>query len=149
MLTPGVWVRRECARGRLSLREVQGVARQLLERCGFHSEGLNVLLVSDRRMRALNKLYLGHDTTTDVLAFPLDTSAFHGSPVLAGEIVISLETALKQAPQYGHTFRQEFYFYLCHGILHLAGWNDKTVRERARMFRKQKKILKALGILKV
>jgi len=145
-MKPLVWVRRECKRGRLALAEVKKTARAILDASGFQKAGLSLFLVSDRRMRALNKLHLKHDYATDVLAFPLDPAGSAG-PALAGEIVISLETALKQAPLFGHTFRQEFYFYLCHGILHLAGWEDDTPAKRARMFRRQEKILKKLGIL--
>ncbi len=147
-MKPLVWVKRECRRGRLSLAEVKKTARAFLDASGFRNSGLSLLLVSDRRMRALNQRYLKHDYATDVLAFPLDAAGGAGPAAMAGEIIISLETALRQAPLYGHTFRQEFYFYLCHGILHLAGWEDDTPLKRARMFRRQENLLKKLAILK-
>ncbi len=115
----------------------------MLRKAGFRRAGLSILLVGDRRMRTLNRRFLNHDWTTDVISFDLG-----GMAGIAGELIISLETAKKMALKLGHSFRYEFYFYLCHGILHLAGEDDAAVRQRAKMFQRQERILRELRIFK-
>lgn len=144
-------IRNECTEAfTLSLSEVRRTAVQILEKCGFKNQGLSLLLVGDRRMRALNRKFLKHDWTTDVITFSYleDRPPAVQRGLCAGEIIISLDTAKKTAVEFGHSSKYEFYFYLCHGILHLAGYDDDTPRKRAAMLRKQADILKALGITK-
>jgi len=150
-LISSIEIRNECPEAfRLSLPEVRRTAVQILKKAGFKKTGLSLLLVSDRRMRVLNRRFLNHDWSTDVITFsygeqqgPADQSE---EPL--GEIIISLDTAKKMAVEFGHSPKYEFYFYLCHGILHLAGYDDDTPRKRAAMLKKQGAILKAIGIKK-
>ena len=137
-------VRSECPGIRISLAQVRRRARAMLRKAGFKRQGLSILLVGDRRMRVLNRRFLNHDRTTDVISFNLG-----GAGKIAGEVIISLETARTKAKELKHSFLYEFYFYLCHGILHLAGYEDSTQRRRQAMFRKQEKILKQLKISRV
>ena len=88
-----------------------------------------------------------HDRATDVISF----SQLEGKPLgpkegipFLGDIVISLETTARQAAEYGNSFDYELHFYICHGILHLMGWDDKSKREAARMFSKQTQVLKKI-----
>ena len=120
---------------------------------------LSVLLVSDRRMRALNRRYRKKDRSTDVLAFPL-TATYHSvkrgqiyfprlkinqSPVLLGDVVISMQTAKRQAKELGHSLRDEIERLLVHGILHLLGYDhERNVRAAAAMARKERAILRAI-----
>lgn len=139
---PGaVEIRSRSHRPGLPQSQVRRVARALLRKAGFKKQGLSLVLVGDRRMRELNRRFLNHDWATDVLAFD-----FGGMGSMAGEIIISYETARRKARELGHSFRYEFYFYLCHGILHLAGRQDGTPRKRAAMFKKQERMLKELAI---
>lgn len=138
--------------GRLpaSLNEIKRLAGRLLKKNGFSRSGLSLLLVGDRRMRTLNRQLLNHDWTTDVITFGYvrPRSPESRRPGCAGEIIISMDTARKQALEFGHSTRYEFYFYLCHGILHMAGHDDDTPRKRRAMLEKQEKILKSLGVKK-
>lgn len=136
----------------LSEAAVRRAALRMLQIAGFPKAGLSLLLVGGRRMRALNRRFLNHDWTTDVVTFgyaegsrPAQTSACE---VPLGEIIISLDMAKKTAQELGHRPVYEFYFYLCHGILHLAGYDDDTPRKRAAMLKKQEDILKKIGIKK-
>lgn len=80
-----------------------------------------VLFVNDAGMRRLNKKYRKRDKATDVLAF--DT----------GDIVISAETAGRNAKRFGSTIEDELKLYMIHGILHLSGYNDTSCAGRKKM----------------
>ena len=144
-------IRNECPKVFcLSLPEVRRTAVQILKKAGYKQKGLSLLLVGDRRMRVLNRRFLNHDWTTDVITFSYGEQQTLADPsvVPLGEIIISLDTAKKMAVEFGHSPKYEFYFYHCHGILHLAGYDDDTPRKRAAMLKKQGEILKRIGIAK-
>jgi rRNA maturation RNase YbeY len=132
---------------------------------------LSLVLVSDRRMRALNRRYRKTDRTTDVLAFPqlercspkssqLRTPQALASghswksqhrrlpalpPALLGDVVISAPTAKRQAADHGHGLDEEMSRLLVHGVLHLLGYDhERGRREAARMARKERAILRAI-----
>ena len=119
---------------------------------------LSLLLVSDRRMRALNRRYRNKDKTTDVLAFPLlercsaKTSQLRTPqalssrvPLLLGDVAISVPTAKRQAAARGHGLFDELVRLLVHGVLHLVGYDHaRGPREAARMARKERAILKKI-----
>jgi rRNA maturation RNase YbeY len=107
---------------------------------------LSLVLVSDRRMRALNRRYRKKDRATDVLAFSQCEgrfSRFHGR--LLGDVVISVPTAKRQAAEHGHGLYEEMSRLLVHGVLHLLGYDhERGPREAARMARKERTILRAI-----
>jgi probable rRNA maturation factor len=104
-----------------------------------------VVLVDDAGIAALNRTYRGVSGPTDVLAFPMNEGPFKGlTPECLGDVAISAETALRQA-RHGD-LGAELALLLVHGILHLAGYDHGTLRERQRMRRKQAALLAACGI---
>jgi rRNA maturation RNase YbeY len=120
---------------------------------------LSLVLVSDRRMRALNRRYRKKDRPTDVLAFPMNErrspapaasvapkSRLRGVPiVLLGDVVISMPTAKRQAAALGHSLRDEIMRLLIHGVLHLLGYDhERSARDAAVMARKEKAVLRAV-----
>ncbi|MGH7890396.1 MAG: rRNA maturation RNase YbeY [Thermodesulfobacteriota bacterium] len=132
---------------RVSLSFLRSKARRMLKILGWKKAGLSVLLVNDRKIRQLNRRYMNHDRATDVLAFgQLKPSYRKGEIPFLGDIVISLPTTRRQARQFGNSFLYELCFYLCHGILHLMGYRDKSRKEAQRMERIQKEILKKVRI---
>ena len=138
---------------RISRLKTRQTASQILTALGWKKASLSLWLVSDRKMRALNKRFMSHDWATDVISFSqqegrkLIAKGFpDGSPDILGDLIISLDTASRQAKEYGNDFFYEFSFYLCHGILHLMGYDDKTPHEAKRMERKQAAILKQIGV---
>jgi len=93
---------------------------------------ISVLIVGDRRMAALHKEFCGFAGPTDVLTFQ------------HGEIVISAETAARQARIFHSNLIAEIQLYLLHGLLHLAGFDDVTAHQQKRMQRLQNKLLATL-----
>ncbi len=91
-----------------------------------------VALVSDRRMRELNKLFRGQDGTTDVLSFPHEADDIHTehddsqSGTFLGDIVVSAEQAARQAEENGLTLDLEIKQLILHGLLHLSGYDHET-----------------------
>ncbi len=132
---------------KLPLRTVRLKVRRILQEIGLKKAGISLLFVDDKNIRKINKKYLGHDWATDVIAFgkSVPFKALE-DPDYLGDIVISVETTQKQAKAYGNTFSYELFFYICHGILHLRGFKDKTQAQREHMHKKQAQILKAAGI---
>jgi len=140
-------------RRRLQLSRLQSLAETILREAGATRADLSLLLVGDRSMRRLNRVYRGKDRTTDVLAFPMRKVSprvtRHGSPVtskLLGDIVISLPQAARQAARAGHRLDREVAVLVIHGLLHLLGYDhERNVREARRMQRKERAILRAIG----
>ena len=107
-------------------------------------------------MAELNRTYRGKMGSTDVLAFPMTEGRFGATltsprvraegPDLLGDVVISAETAARQARPASGGVRGELALLLVHGILHLVGYDHGTATERRRMWQKQRVILKACGV---
>jgi len=92
--------------------------------------------MSDAAIRGYNRRFLKQDRATDVIAFPSDEG---------GDILISLETAKRQARRRGYKAVQELALYALHGMLHLAGYDDRGKTARARMFAAQKRIFRRVA----
>ena len=93
----------------------------------------SVALISDRRMKELNRFFRGKDSTTDVLSFPHEEDEFESlstteesSPNFLGDIVISVEQAAKQAKENSLTLENEIQQLMLHGLLHLCGYDHET-----------------------
>jgi len=111
-------------RSGLSLRAVQAMGREILTALGFPGGELAVLLCDDARIRELNRQHRGKDRATDVLSFSQiegDPVPNAGRPTHLGDVVISLETAARQADQRRVPLRDEAARLLIHGTLHLLG----------------------------
>jgi len=123
------------------------VGERTLSGLGRPTAECSVLLVDDAAIASLNRTYRGVDGPTDVLAFPMSEGRFGSSwPDLLGDVVISAETARRQAGGCGRDLRAELALLLVHGILHLVGYDHGGLKERRRMWRKQREILAACGI---
>ena len=136
---------------RIDARRVSSLADATLGAVGRHGANLTVAFVRDRDMRELNKKFTGSDRTTDVLSFPAEGEGesagavhFIGSGVSehAGDIVISTDTALRQANDASHSFAREVDELVIHGVLHLCGYDHET--DRGRMNRLELKLRKKL-----
>lgn len=101
---------------------------------------VSIGFVSAARMREFNRAWRGKDKVTDVLSFEL------GEGSLKGEILLSYEQAALQAKQMKHSVRDELYFLIVHGVLHLWGYDHEDPKDAKKMFPLQKKILKSLKI---
>ena len=122
------------------------VADLVLESLGFEEAELSVLLVSDRRIRQLNRHYLGRNRPTDVLAFAQwEGGGKRLHPGWLGDVVISAETAQGEAARQGGELSKELDLLLVHGILHLLGYDHTGASdEAAAMGRKQRQLLQRI-----
>ncbi len=140
-------------RRRLRLSRLQSLAETILRKAGAAGADLSLLLVGDRSMRRLNRVYRHKDRTTDVLAFPmrpvrsrLTPHASRFTSSMLGDIVISLPQAERQAAQAGHTLDRELTVLVIHGILHLLGYDhERSLREARRMGRREALVLRQVG----
>ena len=99
---------------------------------------LSVAIVSDRRMRALNRQFRGKDKVTDVLSFPSDARGF------MGDIVIAAGVSKRQAREAGHSAQTELRVLALHGLLHLLGYDHEA--DEGRMARAEARLRKKAGL---
>ncbi len=117
------------------------------------SAEVSVSFVSNEEIKNLNKIYRKKDAVTDVLSFPLtgedgkeEINPETGA-IQLGDIVISLETAVKQAQNFGHSLEREIGFLTVHSMLHLLGYDHETSQLDQRIMReKEESVLEELGI---
>lgn len=108
------------------------------------SAEVSIVLTDDTHIRELNRNYRGVDRPTDVLAFSqLEGREFpsDSAPITLGDIVISVETAARQAGEHGHSLQDELDLLTVHGVLHLLGYDDQTEEEAEEMRRHERRIL--------
>ncbi len=94
---------------------------------------ISFIFCSDAYLHDLNVRYLGHDTLTDIITFDYTDEA----GVLSGDIFISIDRVRDNAKQFGSGFVKELHRVMIHGILHLAGYKDKSAGEKAAMRAKE------------
>ena len=101
---------------------LQSFCSQLAERVQL-AHGFSICLVSDQRMRQLNRRFAGKDKVTDVLSFPDEGEPWEEDEQYVGDIVISVETAERQRRS---TLENELRVLALHGLLHLIGYDHET-----------------------
>lgn len=120
----------------LQSRQVRTIAERMLRHLGREEHELSVLLTDDAFIQTLNETHRGKDRPTDVLAFAQNEGEGMPTPLdhgLLGDVVISLDTAERQARARKHALMDEVCFLLAHGILHLVGYDHQTDAEEAAM----------------
>jgi len=116
-------------------------ARRLLAGLELGGAELSVLLVSDAEMQRLNRDWRGKDRPTDVLAFAQGEGAGGAPDGLLGDVVISVDTARRQARAGRRRLGPEAERLLVHGLLHLLGYDhERSAREASRMRRKEREL---------
>lgn len=108
---------------------------------------LSILIVDDDRIAQMNESYLNHEGPTNVISFAMregDHGAIH--PELLGDVVISIDTAVREAETGAIPAEQRFYELLVHGILHLFGYDHiHSEEEAALMEAKSRELLSLIG----
>ena len=118
---------------------VRGLGAWLAKIAPASAKGdLSIAIVSDKRMRALNRQFRGKDKVTDVLSFPADARGF------MGDIVIASGVAKRQAREAGHTAQTEMRVLALHGLLHLLGYDHES--DAGRMARAEARLRKKAGL---
>ena len=114
--------------------------KSILSALECDSAEVSILFVDDDRMRELNRTWRGKDRTTDVLAFSQREGVSPpGSEALLGDVVISVETASRQAKERGTSLDDELDLLMVHGVLHLLGFDHERGGTRGRAMRKKQK----------
>jgi probable rRNA maturation factor len=116
---------------------LQELARAVLRAEQVPPSELSILLTGDEVLRELNRTYRGIDLPTDVLSFAqgdgTQLARPDGTPAHLGDVVVSVETARRQAKEYGQSLDDEARHLLVHGVLHLLGYDHETPEDAARM----------------
>jgi probable rRNA maturation factor len=123
------------------------MTRDILNALDCHDVQLSLLITDDMEIATLNKQYLGRTGPTNVIAFPMREGEFSDiSPELLGDVVISIETAEREAKENGVEFETRFSELLVHGILHLLGYDHENDDQQAReMEEKSRELLALIG----
>ena len=153
-----VALRVACARARGYARALRADANRLLAALGLTRTELSVIMVDDRTIQGLNREFRGTDSPTDVLSFSqIEEVGARASNLhqlvdlpgtILGDVVISIDTALRQASQYRVTPAERLRTLLIHGTLHLIGYDHERSRVDARrMFARERELIDAVSRL--
>ncbi len=140
-----IYYRNDAPRSGVDGNALVATAKRLLAAVGEATSALSLSLVGDEEIRALNREYRGKDSATDVLSFALGEPAKPPERLL-GDIVISVDTARKQAREYDATLQRELYRLLIHGLLHLMGHDHAGACERRVMQREERRLADSIAL---
>ena len=113
---------------------------------------VDITIVDDEEIHQLNRDYRNVDRPTDVLSFALDEDdedepeLMEGQPHLLGDIIISAETATRQAEEFGHGLEREIVYLAVHGLLHLLGYDHMVEADKVIMRAKEEEALSAINL---
>jgi probable rRNA maturation factor len=143
----------------LDTRALAAIVERLLTEIGESGSSVSLTLVRDRAMRGLNREHRGKDAPTDVLSFPIFApEAFDrtdrtrpvapelGPERMLGDIVVSVDTAARQAADYDASLEREVQRLLIHSVLHLAGHDHLEADERRVMEAEERRLAEAIGM---
>jgi probable rRNA maturation factor len=116
--------------------------RRILAEAGYKRGEVSLAVVGDAEMQSLNDRWLAHDWPTDVLSFVIDDDGVS----LEGEIIVSAETASREAQAFGWNAADELLLYVIHGALHLVGYDDHDDEDRAAMRAAERHHLASFGL---
>ncbi len=128
---------------KIDKRKIRLNLKIMMSHLGCPDKDISVSFVDDDEIRALNKKYLSKDKPTNVLSFSMRENVYGDiNPNVLGDIVISAQTAKKDARKGGLTVAQEIDFLLIHGLLHLLGFNhEKTTKDKTKTMKHKEKEL--------
>jgi len=127
---------------RVNLKQLRESLKRILVLLNITSKELSILLCDNTLIKKLNKKYFKKSGVTDVIAFSLTDDL---QPKYLGEVIVSVEEAVRVARRLGCKWQDELKLYLIHGILHLVGYNDRTRLGKARMDKEQMRILESIS----
>lgn len=125
---------------------------------------ISLLFVDNNEIREINNETRGIDRATDVLSFPMldfeedkvykdmyinfkfDETFKDGDELILGDMVLSLEKALEQSEEYGHSYEREVSYLVVHSILHLLGYDHMIEKDKNKMRKREEEILNKLEI---
>ena len=150
---------------------IDRVIRRVLQEEQISTAKISVAIVSDAEIHRVNREFLGHDYPTDVISFLLNESMDANASIdmdehsandlnvldvpkdaadlcdfLNGELIVSFETAIREANAHGWSPRAELLLYVVHGLLHLCGYDDLTDETRPLMRTRERELLGIWGL---
>ena len=126
---------------RLKSKVLKKIANTILDILGIEKK-LSLVLVDSKTIKDLNKRFFRKDNLTDVISFYLEDE---DDPLdIWGEVIICTEVIVKNAKRWKRLIEEELFLCIIHGILHLIGFRDTSLKDRKRMFRFQERILNIL-----
>jgi probable rRNA maturation factor len=133
-------------RHKLPKQKIQRTARRILNALGYPDAQLSILIVDDDQIAKLNEAYLHHTGPTNVISFPMQEGRFSDiTPDLLGDVVISAETAHREAVDADMKISERFDQLLIHGILHLTGYDHvNSEHEAAVMEQKSNELMELI-----
>lgn len=148
-LTSVVEVRAERLSGAAAhLRQLRRSAARFLAALDLEDVELSVLLTDDAGIRSLNRSWRRKDRPTDVLSFPVGSPPpGMKRPRHLGDVILSLDTARRQARAHGRSLAAELDLYLAHGVLHLLGYDHHRRADAIRMARLESSLLGRPGMV--
>ena len=148
-----IYLRNATRKHRIGTRRIVRSAGALLAAIGRPRATLSLTFVGDRAMRRINREHRAKDETTDVLSFPMyepfavPKKATAALPeIMLGDIIISVDVAVRQAAAYDARLDAEIERLLVHGIAHLLGHDHEEPTQRRRMVREEKRLAAAIGL---
>jgi len=129
---------------RIDKKKILKCARSVLKAMGEQDAELSLLFVNDSYIKRLNWKYRRVDSSTDVLAFSMrEGEGLSKDSSILGDVVVSAETARREAGKRRTPASKEICLYVVHGILHLLGYDDEGPGDRKRMKAKESELLEA------
>ncbi|EEA84304.1 MULTISPECIES: rRNA maturation RNase YbeY [Peptacetobacter] len=130
--------------------KIEDIVEEVLDYEGYSDDyDISISFVDNKEIHELNKQFRGVDRATDVLSFPMLSDEFEDveyEEMSLGDIVVSLERALEQSIEYGHSFEREVCFLVCHSMFHLLGYDHDTDENTREMREKEEAVLTKLNI---
>lgn len=131
------------------LKTVEDVLKSAVKKENLVNTTFNLIIVDNDYIHELNKNYRHIDRETDVITFALeddDSLIIPTDERILGDIYISIDKAISQAEEYGHSLLRELSFLAVHGFYHLLGYDHMTKEDEKVMFTKQEEVLDSYGI---
>ena len=134
------------SRHKFSLKKIEKTVQVILNALDFPDGEISILLVDDPQIAALNQEYLNRPGPTNVIAFAMREGHYsHLTPHLLGDVVMSMDTADREAQDAGMSMEIRFNELLVHGILHLFSYDHENSAEEARQMEdKSRELLELL-----
>ena len=141
-----IYYRNDVRGSGIDRRALLGAAKLLLQEVGEGDSSLSILLVHDDAIRRINQEFRGKNAPTDVLSFTLHENGDSAPERLLGDVVISVDTARRQAAAYDAPLQRELYRLLIHGILHVIGHDHERPGERLAMEAEERRLARSIGL---
>jgi probable rRNA maturation factor len=141
-----IYYRNDVRGAAIDRRSLVAKAKRLMAAVGEDASSLSVWVVDDNVIRNLNREFRGQDAATDVLSFALAENGEATGERLLGDVVISVDTARRQAAAYDAPLQRELYRLLIHGLLHVLGHDHQATAQRRTMEAEERRLARVIGL---